>query len=517
MSYELFPWQAECLARWSARQRKGCVNAVTGSGKTLLAMFAILRLEEDGPRPLRVKVVVPTVAILNQWLGTFHAFFSEKHPGTYDRSQLGCWYGGCKCARRYTVYVVNSARDALPRHIREDIAAGFDVFLIADEYHHYESPENRRIFSFLPLPDPSRYHALGLSATPAGSLAPLGPEVYRYGFSQALEQGRVCPYAILQVELSFTAAELEEYADYSAQMSALGKKLKRTHPGLSDAEGGAFFAAIRHLASESGGGDETARSYLNLTYLRKSLVCMARSRVDCLLALLPKFGPDSRILVFCERIEQAEEAYRRLLPFCGGRVGRCHSALSGQANHNTLRAFRENEIRVLIACRSLDEGIDVPDAGIGIVLSGASTRRQRIQRLGRILRTAEGKEQAALYYFYIRQSSEDGAYIPDEAQTGPVCSMSFDAHDGTFCHNRYETAALRALREISERTANGAKREEARRCLMEGLALPDWLCSPEACERQIAAAQDAHRKNYWICMKKMSLLRQEDRSGAGPW
>ncbi len=509
MTYKPFLWQEECLEAWFANETRGCVNAVTGGGKTLLALFALTRLEERCARPLRVKVIVPTTGILNQWLRIIHAFLSEKQPDSYDRSQLGCWYGGCRRACRYTVYVVNSAREVLTRHIRRDLAGGNDVFLIADEYHHYASPENRKIFDFLPLSEPSRYHALGLSATPAGSLPPLGPEIYRYGFSQALEQGRICPFSIMQVALSFDAREMEEYADYTSQMTALSVKLKKMYPRLREAEGGAFFAAVRHLASEAGGSSETAGAYLNLLYLRRGVVCTARSRTACLLALLPQFGPEDRVLVFCERIEQAEDVYERLLPTWSGRLGRCHSALSKEANRAALRAFRENEIRVLISCRSLDEGIDVPDANIGIVLSGASTPRQRVQRLGRILRAAGGKGNAALYYFYVRQSAEDSAYFPAGEQTGPVCSLSFDARDGTFLHNAYEAASLRVLRELSERTRDEAKLEEARRCLMEGLALPDWLCTPAACERKIAAAANTHQRNYWICMKKLSTLRTE--------
>ncbi len=506
MPYQLYPWQKDCLDSWFAHQTKGCVGAVTGAGKTILAMFAILELEQSCARPLRVKVIVPTIAVLNQWLHTFHKFFSEKKPGSYDRMQAGCWYGHHKRNCCYMVYVINSARYVIARHIKKDIDEGYDVLMIADECHHYDSPENRHIFDFLPLCDKSRFHSLGLSATPSGGALPLGPEIYRYGFSQALRLGNICPFSILQIALSFNAAELGDYTDYSTQMAAIMLNLKKRYPYLARAEGGAFFSAVKHLASESGGEDENAKNYLNLAYLRKGVVCMAQARIDCLSVLIRQFDPESRILIFCERIEQAEKVYSRLNRTYSGQIGRYHSGLPQLANKNALRAFREHETRILISCRALDEGVDVPDANVGVVLSGTSTRRQHIQRLGRILRVAGGKENAVLYYFYVKQSAEGEAYFSKGDQAGVVCSLSFDAHDGSFLHNAYESAALRILDGISAKTSDPDKLKEARRCLMEGIAKPDWLGTPEYCDRKLNTVTDTHERNYWICMKKMCEL-----------
>ncbi len=508
MGYTLYPWQEECLDVWFMHNTRGCVNAVTGSGKTVLAMFAVKELESRCIKPLKVKVIVPTIAILNQWLRTFRAFFSEKEPDSYDRMQTGCWYGDSKRDCKYMVYVVNSARDVLKRHILKDIENGYEVLLVADEYHHYRSPENIKIFSFLPLKDMSAYHSLGLSATPAGNLEPLGDEIYRYGFKQALKQGRISGFSILQVELRFTADELELYDEYTKQMIALIVRLKKKYPYLKNVESGAFFAALRHLASEAGGEDELAMSYLNYMYLRRGVALTARARTECLLTLLPLLDDDSRILIFCERIEQAETVYRSLLPKYQGMVGRYHSGLDKNANRNALRAFREHETRILISCRALDEGVDVPDANIGVVLSGTSTQRQRIQRLGRILRVSDEKAKAALYYFYVKESAEESAYFSETEKLGPVCSLSFDLSDDSFIHNEYEAAALKVLNDISSKTEDKEKIKEARRCLMEGIALPDWLNTHEYCDCRMEASGDVHRKNYWLCMKKMSEVNE---------
>jgi len=91
---------------------------------------------------------------------------------------IGLYCGACKDlpTRKYMIYVVNSARYTLSRHILADYQSAYPVLLIADECHHYGSPENSRIFDFLSLISPqdqaTAYYALGLSATPESASWP---------------------------------------------------------------------------------------------------------------------------------------------------------------------------------------------------------------------------------------------------------------------------------------------------------------------------------------------------------
>ena len=67
MNKELYDWQEECLERWFEHNGRGIVQAVTGSGKTLLALSAMDRLNQKLNDSLRVKIVVPTGALMRQW------------------------------------------------------------------------------------------------------------------------------------------------------------------------------------------------------------------------------------------------------------------------------------------------------------------------------------------------------------------------------------------------------------------------------------------------------------------
>ena len=54
--------------------------------------------------------------------------------------------------------------------------------------------------------------------------------------------------------------------------------------------------------------------------------------------------------------------------------------------------FRKGNYNTVVTSQVLDEGIDVPDATIGYILSGTGSTRAYIQRLGRLLRKVEGKK-----------------------------------------------------------------------------------------------------------------------------
>lgn len=117
---------------------------------------------------------------------------------------------------------------------------------------------------------------------------------------------------------------------------------------------------------------------MRLSFARKNIVCLAAARNSCALELIALLGIKEKIIIFGERIRQADELYEQLKIRYPGRIGRYHSQMGSQANKNTLELFRDGEIRVLIACKSLDEGIDIPDVSVGIILSGTSGQRQRI-------------------------------------------------------------------------------------------------------------------------------------------
>ena len=240
-----------------------------------------------------------------------------------------------------------------------------------------------------------------------------------------------------------------------------------------------------------------------MTRQRSQITYTAQARNACVLDLIAELGLSRQILVFGERIDQADDIYQILCRQYPSRTGRYHSALPPQARRNVLERFQTGELRILVTCRSLDEGVDVPAAAVGIILSGTSTGRQRTQRLGRILRISEGKRTACMYYLYVKESSEESAFLPDTEDDFPACSLSYEMFNHSFCHPAYERLAARVLDLAKDRGLDERQMREMRRCLLEGLIRSDWLLPEEEVAERIRQAEDIREKNYWVCVKEI--------------
>lgn len=518
MNRELYDWQEECLDKWFANNGRGMVQAVTGSGKTLLALTAASRLEKQLGHKLRVKIVVPTSALMRQWNRNLTEFLShaqiDKMSPSELRGEIGMRGGGAhaESVRRYMIYVINSARYELARQILSELRRGEMVLLIADECHHYASGQNQLIFEFLPYIEQWKNHffSLGLSATiPVGQTqrylsSVLGRKIYHYGIAQASQRSTICPCDIYHISLAFQTDERKDYEDLSEQMRIVYGKLLKVFPSLNILGKKELFEQLRSLSGNpSPRIAKMAALYMNLSYKRKSLVCLAISRTSCVMDLINRLNSNDKIIIFSERIKQADDLYRLLSARCPEKTGRYHSKMGEQANKNALERFRNGSIRILIACKAIDEGIDVPDASVGIIMSGTSTQRQRIQRLGRIVRKNNDKNSASLYYLHIEESSEDSCYLPDSKEYR-LFDLTYDPKKHDFWNPAYDTSAALYLDKLEQAGLSSDKLEEARRCLKLGCVRSDWLLEPDYIDAQIKKARYASEKNYWVCMKEMN-------------
>ena len=506
---KLYAWQRECLTAWEDHHFRGIVHVATGAGKTVFALNAIDLYLSRYP-DARVKIVLPTIPLAQQWQTALlhHLKDPSLRPGFYG--------GGTRdrADRSVMIYIVNSARNTLADHIRRDFALGRRVLLICDECHHYRSPQNRLIFDFThsSFASGGQYASLGLSATPFDSpdstvlIDALGPVIYRYNVLQASADGIVSPFIISEVAVSFLPQEREAYQKLSLELMLLIRKILDLWPELRGLSSSAFMRAIQKKAGSAAmDPDNPAAAFLLKTWERKEISVLADARLLCGLALIAQLPEKERIIVFCERISQAERMARAIRHQYGQICAVYHSKMSGNARARNMEDFRNRTVRILVSCRCLDEGIDVPDASVGIVLSSAAVTRQRIQRLGRILRRAEGKVSASLYYLYIRESSEDAAYLPG-LELGKTASLFFRSPEQSFENDLYLYAASKIMDGARSAGLTEVQLRELRRCLNEGLARTDYLLPAETQKKLLASAGDTHAKNYWHAMLRLGYL-----------
>jgi superfamily II DNA or RNA helicase len=95
-----------------------------------------------------------------------------------------------------------------------------------------------------------------------------------------------------------------------------------------------------------------------------------------------------------------------VLDLIGNKVGRPVARyVSETPRPERLRLLRRfgsgSDLQLLASMRCLDEGVDLPDARVAYMLASSSNPRQFVQRRGRILRPAPGKEVARIYDYIV--------------------------------------------------------------------------------------------------------------------
>lgn len=510
---ELYGWQKECLEKWHENQTRGIVNVFTGGGKTVFALAAAEDLRNKYHDQLHIRIVVPTIALAKQWKKEIISYFPEME---FDSSRIGFYYGAHKnkSDREIMIYVINSAREVLPSHVLHDMENGIHTLLICDECHRYTGEVNRNVFRFIHSQKYSEdlYHCLGLSATPQNDnyetvLVPaLGKEIYHYDIQRAHKDERISPFVLFHTAISLNGAEASDYGEATEYLSITYTRLIKEYPFLKYADSAEFNRFVFKEAREDDEG--ICAAFANLVLKRRDIIYNAENRKKCVLFLLSSLRPDEKVILFAERIEQADEIYSLLLPVYGNLVTHYHSEMPARLRSHNLSLFRIGEARILISCKALDEGLDVPDASIGIVMSSTSVSRQRIQRLGRILRKDQDKHLAVLYYIYASGTVEDQIYLEGLSEIDEEVELSYDGANQMFDCEQYSRCAVYMSKKLPE-SIGLKERQEINSCLVEGIIRSDWLLPVDVLSEKISTVNNRHEKNYWIVMKNMAAARKQ--------
>lgn len=393
---ELYDWQHEALDAWRGARRRGIVQAVTGSGKTRLGLAATVDALKKG---FKVLVLVPGAELQGQWRRSILAAVPGVRLGL-----LGNEHSESFSDVDVLVAIVNSAA----KHSL--LLARRAGLIIADECHRYAA----RTFAEA-LQDNFGWR-LGLTATLTRGdrgdqtvLVPyFGDPVYTYGYEQARRDRIIAPFDVAMVGIDLDTRERADYDEFSEKAAKVLPYLEREisrNPALRRRE---FNDAVAHMAGDAGYGplSRMARSYLYAIRRRTRIAAEAGRKMQLLPALSQVFATGTKSLVFGESVEVARRS-AMILAAQGVRAAALHSQLGPEERRSALQGFRIGTTSVLTAPRVLDEGIDVPDAELAVVLSGSRTERQMIQRLGRVIRRKSSGGMGRLVYLYARDTVED--------------------------------------------------------------------------------------------------------------
>ena len=353
------PYQAEALAAWQAARGRGVVVLPTGAGKSQVATMAIDVRRRDA------LVIAPTLDLVGQWHDLLLATFGEK---------IGVVGGGEHDVRPLTVATYDSAY----LHM-EHLGARFGL-VVFDEVHHLPSGSYALAARLALAP-----FRLGLTATPErtdgrDALYPelVGPIVYRKEIVE-LSGDYLADYVTERVVVDLAP---DERAEYEAQRAVYRGFVVDHGIRMAAPDGWSRFIME---SSRSPEGREAMAAFRR----QRQLALCAPAKLEYVEHLLGQHR-DQPILIFTQDNATCYEVSRRFL------VPAITHQTKVRERTELLRGLASGRYGALVTSKVLNEGVDIPEASVAVVLSGSGSVREHVQRLGRILRARDGKH-AILY------------------------------------------------------------------------------------------------------------------------
>ena len=367
-------YQIAALDAWDEADRLGSIVLPTGAGKTFVAIQAIQRANRS------TLIVAPTIDLLHQWYARLVNAFA---------TDIGVYYGSEKIIQPITVTTYHSAGDLVA-----DYGNAFKL-IVFDEVHHLPAPS----WGETALMSPSPFR-LGLTATYPEEheqtdgrwrvVNLIGEIVYEKRIDD-LTGKRLAEYRTERIRVNLTPDERHAYQNDYAQYSGFfrSRQLQRTH-------GPNWLMELLRLSAF----DREARKALLARQRIQRLLAGAQGKFDVLDNLLREYAHES-VLIFTENNDVVYEISRRhLIPAL------THETKAAERKH-ILEAFNAGDYHAIVTSKVLNEGVDVPEAKVAIVLGGTASAREYIQRLGRVLRKV-GNRQAILFEVIVRNTVDEG-------------------------------------------------------------------------------------------------------------
>lgn len=360
---ELRWYQEEAISAWIAAGHRGVVALPTGAGKTVLATSAIARLG------VATLCLVPTRILLDQWCKTLATVFDD-----VGRLGDGIYQPGAITVSTYASAALWAAR----------LGDRFGL-VVLDEAHHLGAACPIEIFEMVVAPA-----RLALTATPPDDMSRLGRHVGDVVYERAVSElvgDALAHYEHVMIPIELTPSERDRYREQRARFRPAYKAFQQAEPGASWRE---FLRA----ASRSRDGRDAVAAWR----ASRDLLAYPDGKRAALLELLARHR-DVRILVFTANNATAYAIARELLVMpITHQIGRREREVA-------LSRFRSGEAPVLVSSQVLDEGLDVPDAEVAIVVGGTASARRHVQRVGRVLRPRPGKR-ARVYELTVAATME---------------------------------------------------------------------------------------------------------------
>lgn len=445
---EVRGYQKDAVTAWLGKQGRGILKMATGAGKTKTALIAATQLGNvlrQRDEPLILLILAPLQHLVDQWIIEVEDF-GVRPIAVYESSQK--WMpvvdeqlNEARMGQRPVVAMVATNKSFSGERFQSVLSRiTLPLVIIADEAHNLGSSTYRSS-----LPSNATYR-LALSATPErwfddeGTDALIdyfGSIVFELGLGEAIKMGALTRYLYLPCLVELNDQETSLYVELTAQIA-------------------------KRIASGDSVKDDDKDSPIGyLLRQRAGVLGHAKGKLAALRHDLNTRRDDWFQLVYCAEGDrptgQGEPSGPNQLSDAMNLVGNelhlsVHSYISETPRPQRkvlLRRFGTgDDLRVLVAMRCLDEGVDIPDARVGYLLASSSNPRQFIQRRGRLLRRADGKERAEILDYLAVPPS--GTPINFDVERALLARELERANEFGKLSENYEST-LKVLRPLKER------------------------------------------------------------------
>jgi superfamily II DNA or RNA helicase len=378
----LRPYQQTALMTWAHEQR-GLVVLPTGSGKTRLACAAMAMCG------VPTLCLVPTRALLHQW---------REEIALHYRGPVGCLGDGSHELQAITVATFESGYRGMQR-----FGDRFQL-LVVDEVHHFGNGARDEALEMCVA-----RKRLALTATsPEGNALArvnelMGPLVCELSVAD-LSGLWLADFENIVLRLRLTADEQKQYEHAMQTFRAVFERFRQVSHGGTWQD----FAALAYRS-------ENGRNALAAFRASRTLTNYSEAKRRAVATLLAQHR-GRRTLVFTANNATAYAIAREHL------VMPITCDIDRAEREQALQAFRSGALRALVSAQVLNEGIDVPDADVAIIVGGVRGQREHVQRVGRLLRPAPGK--CAVIYELVLEGTHEARKAAQRRQALGVNGQS---------------------------------------------------------------------------------------------
>ena len=347
-------------------------------GKTAIGIKAIQKVNAS------TLVIVPTIDLMEQWAHNISKYLFANDNKSQDMI-IGKLGGGEDNLQAITVATYDSA------YLRASTIGNQFKFIIFDEVHHLPAPGYRTIAEQFIAP-----YRLGLTATieredELHELIPhlTGGVVFHLGPQELSAQKHLAEHTIDRIQVNLTPEEQKEYEFNNSKFLTNLRQLRFRVPSMYN---------LRRLIMMSN-RNKIAREAILARNKANEIALNSKAKIDELQKILQE-NKKTKTIIFTQNNKMVYKLSNRfLIPFI------TYKTIKDE-RQDVLEGFKSGRYNVVVTSRVLDEGVDVPDAELGIIVSGTGSGRELIQRLGRLLRPKQDGRKVKLVELVSKHTQE---------------------------------------------------------------------------------------------------------------